>query len=655
MIIVLLADGFEEIEALTPVDMLRRAGQEVKTVGISGKNVTGSHGITVVADAEPAEIDLSAVTLAVFPGGMPGATNLDASPYTDEVIRAVVRNGGRLAAICAAPLVFGRRGLLDGKTATCFEGFEKELRGAIISKRAVVTDGMITTASGMPAAYKFAEELVRLVEDKKDDKKDEIIELDLQSTKEDEAIAIDPYAKEIATRIIDTLACFNVKADIKLHASGPRFYQFALVPAKGVKVNAVSNLFSDIQLNLGIEGMRMEVPMPGKSAIGIEVPKKCADIVLTKDLWNEPEYSDKPLTCIPLGKSIGGETVYMDIMKLPHLLIAGATGMGKSVISNTIITSLARKCDPSQLKMILIDPKKVEYTHYSSLPQLLCPVISDIQKAVGALKWAVEEMERRYDLLQELEVSKIDSYNQKVSEDPSLGSPLAKIVIFIDELSDLMIMARKPAEDYIMSIAQKARAAGIFLVIGTQRPSVDVLTGVIKANIPSRISCKVASYNDSRTILEAAGAEKLLNNGDALYFAAGYAKPMRVQTAFISDGEIIEAVADSMKKYGAPNFIDIPDYTAPKAVRDDDFEDEEDVAKSLLSDDNFVEALHIAVRSGKIATSLLQRKLRIGYAKAACYIDYMEEFGFISPPNGSKPRDVLITEDELKAFFEDHE
>jgi len=646
MIIVLLADGFEEIEALMPVDLLRRAGHDVKTVGISSKTVTGSHGISVIADAEPSEIDLDKVKLAVFPGGMPGSLNLDASPYTDEVIRAVVKNGGRLAAICAAPLVFGRRGLLDGKSATCFEGFEKELRGAYISRKAVVTDGMITTANGMVSAYLFADELVRLMTPVS------MPNDSVESTVIEEPVIEDEEAARLAALIHDALDNFGIKARVKLNASGPRVYQFALYPAKGVKVNQITNLFNDIQLNLGVEGMRMEAPIPGKSAIGIEVPKSSPELTLLSELLSSPELEGKTPTTVPIGRSVTGEPVFADVARLPHLIVGGATGMGKGVLMNSMILSLAKRCDPSELKMILIDPKRVEYGIFSKLPHLFCHVIGDIAETVGALRWAVSEMERRYDLLERLEVRNLDAYNDKVKGAPALGETLPRIVIFIDELNDVMLMARADVECLIMSIAQKARAAGIHLIIGTQRPTVDVLTGVIKANIPSRIACKVSSYVDSKTILEQAGAEKLLGRGDMLFMYAGSPRAARIQGAFISDADIKSAVDRLVSIHGEPTLTEIP---AIQPRRESAFDEEESETGSILSDKLFLEAVYLSVRSGKISTSLIQRKLRIGYSRAAMFLDYMEEFGFISESNGSKPREVLITEEELKEYLKNHE
>ena len=402
----------------------------------------------------------------------------------------------------------------------------------------------------------------------------------------------------------------------------------------------------------------MEAPIPGKSAIGVEIPNKKPSTVLLRDLVETAEFASAPsktMSC--LGKDVTGNPVFADIAKMPHILIAGATGMGKSVCINAILLSILYKAKPDEVKLIMIDPKKVEFARYNGIPHLLVPVVTDVKQAAGALMWAVEQMEKRYDLLQQLEVSKLDSYNEKVRENPSLGEPLPKIIIVIDELNDIMLQVRKPAEDLIMSIAQKARAAGIHLIIGTQRPSVDVITGVIKANIPSRISCKVASYNDSKTILEQAGAEKLLNNGDMLYIPAGAPKALRVQGAFCSDDEV-SAVAKHLKTQVKGNIYDERaleeiNKAAQKCqkgkgggdeIADDDGDGDDGIG--LFNDQQFLDAVDVAIRSGKISTSLLQRKLRIGYSKAAMFIDNMEDLGIVGEPCGSKPRDVLITKDE---------
>ena len=477
--------------------------------------------------------------------------------------------------------------------------------------------------------------------------------------KEEEDLNQEEEKNQNAEKLVDALLQFNVRISIKGIDRGPRITRYEIVPARGVKVQAVTNLFNDIALNLGAEGIRMEAPIPGKSAIGVEIPNKKPSTVLLRDLVESDQFicaESKTMSC--LGKDVTGNPVFADIAKMPHVLVAGATGMGKSVCINAILISILYKAKPDEVKFIMIDPKKVEVNGYNGIPHLLVPVVTDVKQAAGALMWAVEQMEKRYDLMEALEVRKLDAYNEKVRENPELGEPLPKIVIVIDELNDIMLQVRKPAEDLIMSIAQKARAAGIHLIIGTQRPSVDVITGVIKANIPSRISCKVASYNDSKTILEQAGAEKLLNNGDMLYIPAGAPKALRVQGAFVSDGEVA-AIMKFLKSQAKGNVYDAQalediNRAAQKCSKgkgggddyDDDDDGDDDDNSGILNDQQFLDAVELAVKSGKISTSLIQRKISIGYGKAAKFIDYMEDMGIVSEPNGQKPRDVLVTKDE---------
>jgi S-DNA-T family DNA segregation ATPase FtsK/SpoIIIE len=459
-----------------------------------------------------------------------------------------------------------------------------------------------------------------------------------------------------AEKLVDALSQFDIRISIKGVDRGPRITRYEVVPARGVKVQSVISRFDDIALNLGAEGIRMEAPIPGKAAIGVEIPNKHPSTVLLRDLVESDEFicSDSKTICC-LGKDVTGNPVFADIAKMPHVLVAGATGMGKSVCINAILLSILYKARPDEVKFIMIDPKKVEFNGYNGIPHLLVPVVTDVKQAAGTLMWAVEQMEKRYDLMEKFEVKKIDSYNDKVRENPELGEPLPKIIIVIDELNDIMLQVRKPAEDLIMSIAQKARAAGIHLIIGTQRPSVDVITGVIKANIPSRISCKVASYNDSKTILEQAGADKLLNNGDMLYKYAGDTKLRRVQGAYVSDEEV-SAIMKFLKSQAKGNVYDEQaleeiNRAAQKCTKGkgDDFDDEDDDENAgigYLNDQQFLDAVDLAIKSGKISTSLIQRKISIGYGKAAKFIDIMEELGIVSGPNGQKPRDVLLTKDE---------
>lgn len=462
--------------------------------------------------------------------------------------------------------------------------------------------------------------------------------------------------QERQEKLIDALASFNVTASIKGVDRGPRVTRYEVVPAKGTKSNAITNLFDDICMALAAKGVRME-SIPERSAIGFEIPNKKPQTVRLRDLIESEEFLSKPSkTSVCIGKDVTGNPVFGDIAKMPHVLVAGATGMGKSVCINAILISMLYKARPDEVKLILVDPKKVEFNVYNGIPHLLIPVVTDPKQAAGALMWAVEQMEKRYDMIEKLCVRNIEAYNAKVKEDPSLGEPMPKIVIVIDELNDLMIQVRDPVENLIMSIAQKARAAGIHLIIGTQRPSVNVITGVIKANIPSRISCKVSASVDSRTILERAGAEKLLNNGDMLFHPVGLSDPIRVQGAFVTDGEV-EAVMECLKKQSKGNSYDeqaIEDINraAKKCSKkkdsdfDNDDEDGESLGEGYLNDQKFLDAVDIAFKNQKIATSLIQRKLSIGYGKAAKYIDVMESLGIVGEANGSKPREVLISADE---------
>ena len=706
MIIVLLADGFEEIEALTPVDMLRRAGLNVKTVGVTGRAPTGAHGIAVICDATPDEIDLSKVTMAIFPGGMPGATNLDKSRFTDKVITAVLKNGGHLAAICAAPLIFGRRGLLGGVKATCYPGFEAELKGAILTDRGFVTDGNITTAKAMGSALDFSEELISIcvgkkkaeeissaiyrsaatpvIPEKEEDLISEILSLidneedteknaessfvapdysgytlpSLDLLSQEEEVNTDGAEEEISrvsAKLVEIMDSFGVSASVMGTERGPRITRYEIVPAKGVKVNQILNLQDDIALGLGVYDIRMEAPIPGRNAIGVEIPNEKASIVRLRGLLETEEFSNsKSLTLAGLGKDVAGRPVLDDVAKMPHLLLGGSTGMGKSVCINTILVSMLYKASPDKLKLLLIDPKQVEFTAFKDIPHLLMPIISDPKKAAASLKWCTQEMERRYSLFTLHSVRNIESYNEKVAGGAGI-SPMPRIIIVIDELADLMLQVKDPIESLIMRIAQKARAAGIHMIIGTQRPSVNVITGVIKANIPSRLSCRVSSYVDSKTILDVSGAEKLLYRGDALYSPAGSPKPYRMQCAYVSDSEV-EAVTDYIRSSAGeavydPSMLDYVEAEAKKLVSSylKESSCEEYSPESYANDRQFLDAVEVAITTRKISTSLIQRKLSIGYGKAAKFIDIMEDMGIVSEANGQRPRDVLMTPEEWRA------
>ena len=459
--------------------------------------------------------------------------------------------------------------------------------------------------------------------------------------------------QENAKILKDTLKSFNVQIREINYSRGPTVTRYEIKPEVGTKVKSIANLSDDIQLSLATSGVRIEAPIPNKPAVGIEVPNRHPEIVYLRDLIESPKFVEsKSRVTACLGKDIGGSPICFDIAKMPHLLIAGATGMGKSVCINCVIISLLYKARPEEVKLILIDPKKVEFAMYKDIPHLYAPIVSDPKKAAGALASAVVEMERRFELIESAGVRNIDGYNQSIANDPT-QQKLPQIVIVIDELADLMMTAGKDVESCICRLAQKARAAGIHLIIGTQRPSVDVITGLIKANIPSRIACTVASQIDSRTILDTAGAEKLIGRGDMLFAPVGASKPMRVQGAFVSDSEVEEIVNfvkshNSAAKYDA-SFISTMESSAKNigAKKGDVESDADDGASFGGGDTKFEEAVKLAIESGKISTSLLQRRLGVGYGRAAKLIDLMEEKGYVSQANGTKPREVLITMNEF--------
>ena len=480
--------------------------------------------------------------------------------------------------------------------------------------------------------------------------------LSLLKPSETVAGSSDEEIRRNSESLLETLASFNVQASIRHVSRGPRITRYELIPKRGVRIRNITNLQDDISMNLATAGIRIEAPIPGLSAVGVEVPNRKSTAVRLRDMLDHESFrSAASKTTVCVGSDVTGEPVYGDIAKMPHALIAGATGMGKSVCINAILLSLLYKASPEEVKLILVDPKKVELGVYNGIPHLLVPVVVEPQKAAGALVWAVGEMERRFNMIEAAGIRDIKGYNRIVRERGE--KPLPQIVIVIDELNDLMMSARDAVEDSICRIAQKARAAGIHLLIGTQRPSVDVITGVIKANIPSRLAFHVSSQVDSRTILDMTGAEKLLNNGDMLFFPVGVPKPIRVQGAFVEDDEV-EAVTTFLKRGvgGAAVYDDEvmaniereAEKCMPKDKRADRSElDGIDGGDDLLSDPQFVAAVEIAIGLGQISTSKIQTKLRIGFQKATNFVEAMEEMGIVGPLNGSKPRDVLITADQF--------
>ena len=482
-----------------------------------------------------------------------------------------------------------------------------------------------------------------------------------------------------AKKLIDTLTSFGVKASIVNICRGPSVTRYELQPAPGVKISKITNLSDDIALSLAANGVRIEAPIPGKAAVGIEVPNKVVSMVTMRELIDSDKFrnSKSKLTTV-LGRDISGEIVVTDLAKMPHLLIAGTTGSGKSVCVNSILMSILYKATPDEVKLLLIDPKMVEFSKYKGIPHLLIPVVSDAKKAAGALAWAVNEMLQRYKIFSEYDCKDIDSYNSLVEKNmnymeknppvvneegeevqPVLevnGLPVAKekmsrVVIAIDELADLMMAAPSEVEDSICRLAQMARAAGMHLILATQRPTVNVITGLIKANVPSRISLKVSSNTDSRTILDTGGGEKLIGRGDMLFSPVGAPKPIRVQGCYASDEEI-EGVTHYIKKAYSAQYnseieekikrIAAEEIAQGKKSGDSDSSSDE----GLDIDSKMEEAIKCVIEAGQASTSLLQRRLKVGYARAGRMIDDMEQMGVVGPHQGSKPRDVLMTYNE---------
>ncbi len=438
--------------------------------------------------------------------------------------------------------------------------------------------------------------------------------------------------KKYSALLVNTLADFSIESKVVNVNRGPVITLYELQIAPGIKVNRIVSLSDDIAMALAASRVRIVAPIPGKSAIGVEVPNKIREMVTVGDIITSDEYLTKPgCLKVALGKDILGKPLTLDLKRLPHLLIAGATGSGKSVCVNAIISSLVYNYDPNYVRFIMVDPKMVELQIYDGMPHLLTPVITEPHAAPMALKWAIYEMDRRYRLLSAVNTRDIERYNEKASQSGSLEN-LPYIVVIIDELADLMMVASKEVEGYITRLAQKARAIGIHLVLATQRPSVDVLTGIIKANVPARIAFQVAQKTDSRTIIDQNGAEKLLGKGDMLYQSPMSSFPVRVQGAFISEDESI-SVVEHLKKYARPDYIDIEEclFAAEQQRQEDEGDDE-----------LFVEALKIVEETRKASASYLQRRLSIGYNRAARIIEQMEDRGYVGPQQGSKPREIFI-------------
>lgn len=450
--------------------------------------------------------------------------------------------------------------------------------------------------------------------------------------------------------LVDILKSFNVQTKIVDISRGPAVTRYELQPASGVKISKITNLADDIALNLASSGVRIEAPIPGKAAVGIEIPNKVVSVVKMRELISSSKFkSSKSKLTVVLGRDISGEIMTADLAKMPHLLIAGSTGSGKSVCINSFIISILYNASPEEVKLLMIDPKVVELGVYNGIPHLLVPVVTDPRKAAGALNWAVNEMLCRYKKFAENNVRDLESYNDYVTRCPGMvdkdGEPLEKmpqVVIIIDELSDLMMAAPNEVEDYICRLAQMARAAGMHLVIATQRPSVDVITGIIKANIPSRIALAVSSQIDSRTILDMSGAEKLLGRGDMLFSPVGSPKPIRVQGCYVTDREI-EGIIEFLKESQETSYDSVVAAEIEKNAITDGTKESGSKSSEGATDPVMNEAIKCIIEAGQASTSLLQRRLRVGYARAGRLIDEMEQMGIVGPHEGSKPRQVLIT------------
>lgn len=512
--------------------------------------------------------------------------------------------------------------------------------------------------SAIQADY-IEENLFKQQEETKEEKVKEVLTLEHGISAEDENYEFPPIillkkgtsvvkeAKktlaDTANKLQKTLYSFGVTAKVENVSVGPAITRYEIKPAEGVRVSKIANLADDIALNLAAESIRIEAPIPGKQAVGIEIPNREKEAVHLRDILETDKFIDaESKLTIALGKDVAGEEIVTDIGKMPHVLIAGSTGSGKSVCINTLITSIIYKAKPSEVKLVMVDPKIVELSVYNGIPHLLIPVVTDPKKAAGALAWAVQEMENRYALFAGKGVRDLKGYNKALDKDNNGEGKLPQIVIIIDELADLMMVAAKDVEEAICRLAQKARAAGMHLVIATQRPSVDVITGLIKANVPSRIAFAVSSQVDSRTILDSAGAEKLLGKGDMLFYPAGASKPTRVQGAFVDDKEV-EKIVDFIKSTSTATYSDEILESIEKAnsnekeVKDIDGDDD--------TDPFLDEAIETVIETGQASTSFIQRRFKVGYARAGRIIDQMEERGIISGYQGSKPREVLMTKE----------
>ena len=552
MIIVLLAEGFEEIEALTPVDILRRCGLDVRTVGVTGMSVKGSHGISVDCDMTPEEVPLSEVSMAIFPGGMPGALNLDAAPFTDRVIEAVTGNGGRLAAICAAPLVFGRRGLLLGKRATCYPGFEKELTGATVSEAGVVTDGNITTAKGMGVSLDFSLELARLLCGEK--KAEELSSGVMQNAPKD----VPPESDEdrdkraieevsaVADGIVSYYDTVGISLSVESISRGHAVTSYVLKLENEKDGQYLSLHESDISNMLDSRSVRFTENAEGAQVI--EVENLLRDEPRLSSILESFEFENAPReTTFVIGASIARDPIFADISRSGNIFVAGGVGGGVTNFISSIALSLAYKADPENLKLLLLDPRGGELSALATLPHLYSPIVEDGEETIHALEKVSDLIDERYALMEKLGVRNIDDYNRAVYADASLGEKMPRLVIISDEYSNLIEGSRDRIEGLLQGIMQKSRAAGIYTVLSTSRISVGTPRSAILGLVGSTACLKISDGGYSMRLLGSRDAEKLCARGDMLYRAMGAVRPLRVKAPYLTDSEA-EKICDVISK-----------------------------------------------------------------------------------------------------------
>ncbi|MBQ8827287.1 MAG: DNA translocase FtsK [Oscillospiraceae bacterium] len=529
---------------------------------------------------------------------------------------------------------------------------KKNISNAIKQKQSTLASDKINTTEelDMPDAPTAADIQNEITENKKEPFIYQFPPISLLKPANNELNSEDAEAemKANADTLVETLSSFGVKTRIVDIHRGPTVTRYELQPNAGVKISKITSLSDDIALNLAAAGVRMEAPIPGKSAVGIEVPNRVKDTVSIREMIESSEFAEaKSKLSFVVGKNIDGDVIVGDIGKMPHVIIAGTTGSGKSVCTNSIIMSILYNASPDEVRLVLIDPKMVEFKVYDGIPHLLIPVVTDPRKAAGALSWAVQEMLKRYKLFADSNVRDLNGYNEMAAETEGV-EPLPRIVIAIDELADLMMACSNEVEDSICRLAQMARAAGMHLIIATQRPTVDVITGLIKANIPSRIALTVSSQVDSRTIIDQAGAEKLLGYGDMLYYPSGIPKPVRVQGCFVSTKEV-EAVVEFIKSGGTVEYSEEIIQEIEKSIpvpKSEKGGSSSDVPTGDGSDEDVIDrAVEVLAEAGQASVSYLQRKLKLGYARAARIMDQLEELGVVGPYEGSKPRQVLVTKE----------